>query len=119
MRREQNRALEFPAEKWMRQYLLRTGLKWKRQAQWGYRIFDFWNFEKGLAVEVDGLTHDKPYDAARDEYNFKTSGIVVIRVSNYCHADAQDALTKIASECLWNERRRMLKLSPIKNAPDT
>ncbi len=51
------------AEVWAHPFLKQTRLKWTRQSVWGYRIFDFWCHEKGIAVEIDGLTHDKDYDA--------------------------------------------------------
>jgi very-short-patch-repair endonuclease len=84
---------------------------WKRQAQWGARIFDFWNHLKGVAVEIDGPEHDQKYDAARDEYNFYRSGIIVLRVSN---GDV-DRMRLIASQVkgygLWSERRQSMGLA--------
>lgn len=102
------------SEAWMAEKLKRTGLKWKPQAQWGYRLFDFWNALKGIAVEVDGLTHNEAYDAVRDRYNYERSGIVVIRVRNGNEADAHEALERIAALNTWNERREMLGLTPIR-----
>lgn len=68
------------SENWFIEKLHGTGLKWARQSQWGYRIFDFWNHNLGVAIEVDGKGHRKKYDSYRDEYNFRRSGIVVLRV---------------------------------------
>ncbi len=53
-----------------------------RQSSWGYRVFDFWCHELGVAIEVDGNTHDAGYDAYRDEWNFRRSAIVVLRMRN-------------------------------------
>ena len=42
-RQEQNveQSRRNPNELWMFERLQRTGYKWRRQAQWGYRLFDF------------------------------------------------------------------------------
>lgn len=116
MRQSQNivKSKNNPNEIWMRDKLLSTGLKWKRQAQWGYRIFDFWNHELGIAVEVDGLEHNKIYDVSRDEHNFNRSGILVIRVKNKNESDAVSAVSEIRLATSWNSRRHRLGLKPIK-----
>jgi very-short-patch-repair endonuclease len=88
--------------------LAKTGKKWTRQAMWGYRIFDFWCAELGLVVEVDGATHKIEYDNYRDEYNYRRSGIVVLRVPNFCEESAKLALDVIASAETWKERRLKL-----------
>lgn len=98
------------AERWMADLLKTTGYKWKRQRQWGYRLFDFFNSKLGIAVEVDGPTHDKEYDSVRDRYNYQTSGILVLRVRNFNEDDAARALSEIATAATWNERREMLEL---------
>lgn len=101
-------------ENWMFEILKRTGLKWSRQAQWGYRLFDFWNAAKGIAVEVDGPEHDPEYDCIRDAFNYKKSGIVVLRVRNGNDEDAAKTVVAIHSSGTWNERRVSLGLKPIK-----
>jgi very-short-patch-repair endonuclease len=98
------------AENWMFKHLQETGLKWTRQSRRGYRIFDFWNHNKGIAVEVDGPEHNAAIDALRDIYNLARSGIVVVRVRNFNEADATTALETIALECSWQERRIALGL---------
>lgn len=65
---------------------------WSRQAIKGFRIFDFWCHSKGCAIEVDGVEHDRDYDNYRDEYNFRRSGIVVLRVRNNNLTDLDDVL---------------------------
>lgn len=118
MRQDQNleACVDVRAEAWMAERLKRTGRSWKRQAQWGYRLFDFWCFELGVALEVDGSTHDPEYDRVRDEYNFNRSGILVIRVRNWNDDDAARALEEIARAGTWNERRQALGLKPIAQA---
>ena len=81
-----------PAEVWMYKKLLSTGLSWRRQAQWGYRLFDFWCAKLKIAIEVDGTSHNADYDAFRDSYNLKRSKILVLRVRNYNEEDAEKAL---------------------------
>lgn len=97
------------AESWMKDKLASTGKKWSRQAQWGYRLFDFWNHELGIAVEVDGPEHDKEYDAFRDRHNLKRSGILVLRVRNFNEKDAEVAITTINEASSWKERREKNK----------
>jgi len=99
----------------MKEILKETGLEWSRQSRWGYRIFDFWNHYKGIAIEVDGLEHKKDYDEYRDKSNLITSGILVIRVRNMNKEDAVLALSIIEKESCWNERRSNFKLKPIKS----
>lgn len=102
-------------ELWMNEKLKTLGMKWSRQSRWGYRIFDFWNHYKGIAVEVDGLEHKKEYDAYRDKANLITSGILVIRVKNMDEDDANNALDLIRKSSCWNARREAFGLKPIKS----
>lgn len=106
---------EISAENWMKDKLSQTDLKWTRQAIWGFRIFDFWNHEKGIAVEVDGPTHNEKYDEYRDRYNYLRSGIIILRVRNFNEQDAQQALNKIKSQTSWVERRKQMGISGPKN----
>lgn len=93
------------AENWAAEELKKTGLKWKRQAQWGYRIFDFWNHKLGCAIEIDGKTHDKKYDAGRDSYNWKRSRLIVLRVRNFNAEDMEKVLNQVSGMKTWKERR--------------
>lgn len=114
-RKEENKAKSArnKAENWMAEKLEETEYKWSMQTQWGYRVFDFWNHYLGIAIEVDGDSHDPEYDRVRDEYNLKKSAIKVIRVRNFNEEDAKAALKEISiSEC-WNDRRRNAGLKPI------
>lgn len=86
-----------------------TGRKWTRQAMWGYRLFDFWCHELGIAVEVDGPEHNQEYDVARDRYNYFRSGILVLRVRNFNEADADKAIKAIESSEAWKTRKEKLK----------
>ena len=88
-----DRAMNNPNENWM---FSKLSEDWTRQASWGYRIFDFWNHNLGCAVEVDGPEHDRDYDNYRDEYNFRRSGIVVLRVRNNNESDATSVLDAIS-----------------------
>lgn len=102
------RSLRNPNENWMAERLKETGMKWTRQARWGYRLFDFWNKDKGIAVEVDGPEHRKDVDAFHDDENYKISGILVIRVRNRNEADADKAIKTIKSAGTWHDRRVLL-----------
>lgn len=108
------RATKNQNERWMHDKLMTTSLKWTPQAQWGYRLYDFWNHKKGIAIEVDGAGHDISWDKFRDEYNYQRSGILVLHVRNGKEEDAEKALEAIAKAKTWNERRESLGLPTIK-----
>ena len=42
------------------------GWRWKRQVPRGHYIVDFYCFDAGLVVEVDGSQHDEPDQRRRD-----------------------------------------------------
>jgi very-short-patch-repair endonuclease len=111
-RQSQNKTKSFssPNENWMSTKLKTTPYKWTRQAVWGYRVFDFWSSHIGVAVEVDGKEHDVAYDAYRDEYNFRRSGIIVLRVRNGNDEDAAVAIEAISQIGDWKERRSKMGL---------
>ena len=113
MRQQQNleRCLVNANENWMADKLQATGFKWRRQAQWGMRLYDFWCAHLGVAVEVDGPEHDQEYDRYRDEYNLRRSGIIVLRVRNMNEADADSALAAIAAASPWKDRRDVMGLN--------
>lgn len=108
-RQDQNRLKSIKAEEWAFGYLKKTQKKWTRQAIWGCRIFDFWCAELGIAVEIDGMTHDKNYDSIRDNYNFYRSGIVVLRVPNFDDQKMVDALEAIKKSDTWQIRKLKMR----------
>ncbi len=114
MRKEQNheRCLNLASENWFNDKL-KKGVRYKfsRQAQWGYRIFDFWFPNLGIAVEVDGKEHNKEYDSFRDNHNFRRSGIIVLRVPNYDEEIADSVIEQINTvEETWLKRRSNMGL---------
>jgi very-short-patch-repair endonuclease len=104
-RQEENKKKNVEAEKWAEIALKKTNRKWTKQALWGCRIFDFWCAELGIAVEIDGKTHDAEYDNARDKYNFYRSGIIVFRVPNFDEIALQETLKAIEKADSWQIRR--------------
>lgn len=106
---EANRSRVVPANQWMEEKLKTTGERWVPEYPWGYRIFDFWCGKKGIAIEVDGASHDNPqqraWDYIRDEYNFRRSAILVIRVRSFNEADAELAIQQVSSALYWKQRR--------------
>lgn len=103
------------AESWMADKLESTKpFKWTRQAQWGIRLFDFWNYKLGIAVEVDGSEHVHNIDITKDRVDYVVSGIVVLRVRNFNEDDAGKALLYISRSGSWNDRRKLLNLKPVK-----
>ena len=111
-RAEQNKALSKnnPNEQWAKARLDNTPHKWTAQAQWGYRIFDFWCARLGVAVEIDGREHDPEYDAYRDEYNFRRSAVVVLRVRNRNESDMQRVIQALGKISTWADRRESMGL---------
>ena len=118
MRQQQNveQCKSSKAEHWMSDKLKTTNLRWTRQAQSGVRLFDFWNHQLGVAVEVDGPEHDTARDAARDYAVLKTRAVIVLRVRNFSEADASLALSAIAVADTWNARRKDLGMTVVRNA---
>ena len=116
MRRDQNlqKSKRNPNENWMYEKLLKTNLKWTRNAIWGHRLFDFWCAGLGIAVEVDGPEHAKPYDDYRDEYNLRRSGILVFHVRNLNESDAQSVMAAILNAEAWKDRRSRLGITGSK-----
>ena len=113
MRLEQNRASSQRNrnENQVASRLSKTARKWKRQAMWGYRIYDFWCHAIGIAIEVDGPEHDANYDAYRDEYNFRRSGIVVLRLDNGDMVRLEEILSLTDRLGTWKDRRILLGLN--------
>ena len=110
LRNKQNKKLT-KAELWAKNQLdQKAKVKFNTQVIWGYRIFDFWSHELGIAVEIDGSEHDKVYDKKRDNYNYLRSGIVVLRVRNYNTDDLNKAIETINNSDLWLERRAKLDI---------
>jgi len=112
-RQAQNRARSAtnPNEQWMAAKLQTTGYKWTPQAQWGFRLFDFWSGKLGVAIEEDGQEHDREKDNYEDEYNFRRSAIVVLRVRNRNEEDAERALAIISKLGIWQLRREQIGIA--------
>ena len=113
IRQLQNKARigSIAAEEWAWKSLRTSGLKWSRQVRWGCRIFDFWCSAKGIAIEIDGPSHDLIADSARDEYNFLRSGILVLRVPNGNEPALSEAIATSIASPSWKERRESLGLN--------
>jgi very-short-patch-repair endonuclease len=58
------------------------GHKFRRLDVIGYRIVDFFCPAKGLAIEIDGDTHDRELDLVRDRRMLSEFGFRVIRFTN-------------------------------------
>lgn len=115
MRKRQNenrkRSANNPAETWMEKRLKETGMRWFRNSISYGRIYDFWNPEKGIAVEVDGVDHDEVYDATRDQRDYKWRGILVLRVNNFNEKDADEVVRIAKEEGSWKERKQTCRRS--------
>lgn len=100
-------------ENWFALKLKGCGYKFSRQRRWGYRIFDFWCHQLGVAIEIDGPDHNIDTDREKDISEFIRSRIVVIRVRNMNESDAYKALEYIKQSETWNERRTSAGMKPI------
>lgn len=60
-----------------------NGMYFRRQHPYGIYILDFYCFEAGLAIEVDGMIHlsKRDYDNERTKY-LESSGLKVLRFNN-------------------------------------
>lgn len=105
-RQNQNRARNIPAEEWMAAKLATTPWKWTRQARWGFRLYDFWCHQLGIAIEVDGPEHVAGVDQVKDQLDWNRSAILVFRVSAFKEADAVEVLDLLARHSSWNDRRK-------------
>ncbi|MEP0545621.1 MAG: DUF559 domain-containing protein [Rhodothermales bacterium] len=77
-----------PAERALWQMLRRgqlDGVRFRRQHSIGHFVLDFYCAEFGLAVELDGASHEGParreYDAEREAF-LRTRGVRVLRFEN-------------------------------------
>ena len=116
MRQIQNidRSKKNKAENWFNEKLSNSRYKFKRQRRWGYRIYDFWNHILGVAIEIDGWSHDPIWDAKRDKHDFERSRIIIVRVGNFNEEDAYKALEYIHMAETWNQRRTAAGMKPIR-----
>lgn len=96
------------AEQQVYAQLLIEGLKPTRQACWGLKIMDFWFANSAIRVEVDGRTHDKIVDYVTDEWFFRKSGIITLRIPNYDDNSLSSAIHVIKKEKLTWKKRRLL-----------
>jgi very-short-patch-repair endonuclease len=117
-RQRENRERSVPAENWMADMLARylPHVKWTRQATWGFRVYDFWCSKRGIAIEVDGATHDADREIVRDQLDWHRSGILVLRVKNYDDNGAIEAIDQVARNTSWNQRRAKLGKERIRGA---
>lgn len=119
LRRNQNRvnSVTNENEQWMKALLAsRTKLKWTPQVSWGFRIFDFWSHECGIAVEVDGPEHRAADDMQKDLAAWNVSGIIVLRVRNQSQSDAKVALEMIERVAKWGDHRKRREFIGITKA---
>lgn len=112
MRKQQAAALETcdkdPGEAWVRSKLWAIDWAWTRKAIWGCRLFDFWYPTLGIAVQVDKEGQDDEAEAYADEYNYRRSSILVLRVEPFNEDDMNRALEALKIAELWKERRARL-----------
>jgi very-short-patch-repair endonuclease len=62
-----------------------AGVKFRRQRRIGPYIVDFYCAEAGLAIEVDGSTHESPENLVRDQDRtdyLQARGVRIMRFNN-------------------------------------
>lgn len=87
--------------------LLPKGLT--RQACWGFKIMDFWCAERGVRIEIDGQSHDPLQDYYIDEWFFRRSGILTLRVPNYDLGSLSAARFVLLREATWKARKELVR----------
>lgn len=80
-----------------------TGYSWNRKIIWGHRLYDFWCADLGVVVQIDRPDQNDADEAYWDEYVYRRSGIIVLRVDN--GRDLDNALAVIARAEPWSQRR--------------
>jgi very-short-patch-repair endonuclease len=93
-----------PHEIKVRRLLKRKGVLFHPQLVFRNCIFDFFVMEKGVAIEVDGTTHNPEEDQKRDAYLFDTYGIITIRVKNSDMEAANKAVEAVRLFKRWPDR---------------
>jgi very-short-patch-repair endonuclease len=81
---------------------------WTRQACWGNRIFDFWDADLGVAIEIDGPEHQRRPDLAQDRWHARRSAIATFRVRNGDERQLARVIDVTNRLRTWPERRRSL-----------
>lgn len=91
-----------------------TELSWKRQYPYGFRIFDFFNKDFGVAIELDGREHCQAEaisaDNTRDMYAFYRSGIIVLRFPNGSDFEPKLIAQKVTSFGAHKQRKSLKTL---------
>ena len=93
---------------WKRLRTNALGVHFRRQQVIAGFIADFYCHEAALVVEVDGATHEKDYDAERDQI-FSSLGIEVMRFSN---AQVQQQIGMVLSQI----RQRLKEPTPSRSS---
>lgn len=92
-----------------------TWYKFTRQANWWFRIFDFWCDYLWVVIEVDGWYHQTEYqknkDNRYDKYHYEVNWIKVYRIKPYDDCWAVEMIKIINKEQTWKQRRMSLWLN--------
>ena len=106
-----NRTNIVKSEEWAFPFLESSSLHWSHQALWGARIFDFWIGLKGVAIEIDDISHKKRkwYDHLTDKHFWEKSKIIVIRVKAYDKDGLLKAIKRAEDSSDWKSRRDYYK----------
>ena len=101
-----------PAENEANKIIKTYGFKYTRQAIWHTRLFDFWFGIKGVAIEIDGGTHNNPgqklKDKISDKHFYNISGIIVIRVKDYDLDGIRKIMDRLQFADSWQDRRKKM-----------
>jgi len=81
------------------------GFKFRRQHAFDPYILDFFCFEAGLAIEIDGLTHELGDNPQRDERRDKWVSEQGVRTVRIAAIDVRDNLEGVVT-CIIEECRR-------------
>jgi very-short-patch-repair endonuclease len=82
------------------------GFKFRRQATLGRRIVDFFCPAKSLIIEIDGVTHDREADLARDAALALRTGFRTVRFTNHEVMTNMEGVKLVIREALTNQPDR-------------
>lgn len=86
-------------------------LMWTQHAIWGFRVYDFLCSEKGVVIQIQESEEDYEENIHGDEYHFRRSGLVVLRLNRDDDTSILDSYFSVADMLnSWQERKYILRL---------
>ncbi len=94
------------AELWAKDRLRKAKINVSFQKVFDRSIFDFFCFEKGIAIEIDGSSHDPVKDELRDNHHFEMHTIKTLRIPNFDDERMNEIINLIRLSDTWDDRKK-------------